>query len=146
MPTPITPTPPSTYHASVSPLRAFGLLVVLSTTGCLENLNQQKYFEKLEAADPSLARRVQTHRESIEQQLGKALEAETPAPIVHTGYWGETWDLVRRVTDGERLFMRGRLFHEGRPASTYYLSFTVAEDGTVGDLDARVFSMGGPGQ
>ncbi|MEM7159986.1 MAG: hypothetical protein AAF799_44520 [Myxococcota bacterium] len=130
----------------MTPLRVAGLLVVLATTGCLENLNQQKYFEKLEAADPSLAQRVRTHRESIERRLGEALAAESPDPIVHVGYWGETWDLVRRVTDGERLFMRGRLFHEGVPASTYYLSFTVADDGTVGDLDARVYSMRGLGQ
>jgi len=121
----------SQYHAPVIGLRMALVLVLLGTGGCLENLNQQKYFEKLEAAAPGLAVRVQRHRPRIEQQLHARLSSESPAPVAHIGYWGETWDLVRTVTDGEQLFMRGRIFHEEGPASTYYLSFSVTEDGTV---------------
>jgi len=122
------------------------LLFALLTAapGCLENLNQQKYFDTLEAAEPALAARVQRHRPRIEQQLHAALEAEAPAPPVHIGYWGETWDLVRTVTDGEQLFMRGRIFYEQGPASPYYLAFTVADDGTVETRDVRVFARETP--
>lgn len=124
--------------------RALGpCLLALAVGGCLENLNQERYFDLLESADPGLARRVETNRESIEQQLRATLEARSPAPIDHVGLWGESWDFVRRVTDGEQLFMKGRIFHPEGPASTYYLAFAVAEDGTVEVLDARVFSHQG---
>ncbi|MCA9707456.1 MAG: hypothetical protein KDK70_16510 [Myxococcales bacterium] len=122
---------------------AAGLALVLAT-GCLENLNQQKYFDKLEAASPGLAVRVERHRPRIEQQLRAVLEAQAPARATHIGLWGETWDLVRTVTDGERIFMKGRIFHDGRRASTYALSFTVAEDGTVDVLDGQVFGGDAP--
>lgn len=121
-------------------IRALPLLVLLVASGCLDNLNQRKYFDKLEAGAPVLAERVQRHRASIERQLGEALRAKAPAEPTHIGYWGETWDVVRTVTDGERLFMRGRMFHAEGPASTYYLAFTVADDGTVEVLDGRVFA------
>ncbi len=127
------------YHAPVIDARVVCLGVVLSLTGCLENLNQLKYFERLEAQAPALAPRVQRHRLRIEQQLGALLRAQAPAETVQIGYWGETWDRVRRVSDGERLFMKGRIFHPEGPASTYYLSFTVAEDGTVQAQEVRVF-------
>lgn len=130
------------YHAPVTVPRVL-LLVVLATTGCLENLNQRKYFDKLQAAAPGLAERVHRHRDGIEQQLGAALRGQAHAEPTHIGYWGETWDVVRTVTDGERLFMRGRLFHAQGPASSYYLAFTVADDGAVEVLDARVFSPRG---
>lgn len=130
--------PAARYHAPVN--RAVLLLVVLAASGCLDNLNQRKYFDKLEASAPALAIRVQRHRAAIEHQLGEALRAQAPAEPTHIGYWGETWDFVRIVTDGERLFMRGRMFHAEGPASTYYLAFTVAEDGTVEVLDGRVFA------
>lgn len=120
-------------------------IAALVLGGCLENLNQQKYLDTLEATDPGLARRVRRHRESIDAQLRAALEARSPAPIEHVGLWGETWDLVRKVSDGEQLFMRGRIFHPEGPASTYYLAFSVAEDGLVEIHDARVFSRRGPG-
>ncbi len=119
------------YHAPVIVRRMALALVLLGTGGCLENLNQQKYFEKLEAGAPGLAVRVHRHRSRIEQQLHAQLSEEAPAPVAHIGMWGETWDLVRTVTDGERLFMRGRIFHEEGPASSYFLAFSVAEDGTV---------------
>lgn len=119
-------------------------VALLVATGCLENLNQQKYFDKLEAAAPALAVRVERHRTSIEQQLSATLGAQAPAPAAHIGFWGETWDLVRTVTDGERLFMKGRIFHDGAPASTYALTFTVAEDGTVSVLESQVFTRGVP--
>lgn len=121
-------------------LRAGLVLVVLAAPGCLDNLNQRKYFDKLQAAAPELATRVHRHRDRIEQQLGDVLRARAPAEPTHIGYWGETWDFVRTVTDGERLFMRGRMFHAEGPASTYYLAFTVADDGTVSVLDGRVFA------
>ena len=116
------------------------LLAVACTAGCLENLNQQKYFDTLEASAPALAVRVDRHRDHIEQQLGEALRAQAPAPPIHIGYWGETWDLVRTITDGEQLFMRGRIFYAQGPASTYYLAFTVDEHGEVNVRDGRVFS------
>lgn len=109
-------------------------------SGCLENLNQQKYFDKLKAASPVLAQRVETHRESIERQLRADLEAKSPAPVTHIGLWGESQDFVRRVSDGEQLFMRGRIFHPEGGASRYYLSFTIADDGTVEISDGRVFA------
>ncbi len=112
----------------------------LGSAGCLENLNQQKYFETLEAASPALASQVQQHRESIEQQLERSLRAEAFAEVTAIGMWGESWDLVRRVTDGERLFMRGRIFHAEGPASTYYLAFTVDHRGHVVIEDLRVFA------
>lgn len=127
------------YHAPVTGARAV-LLLLLTASGCLDNLNQRKYFDKLEAAAPGLAVRVHRHRAAIEQQLDQALRAQAPAEPTHIGYWGETWDFVRTVTDGERLFMRGRMFHAEGPASTYYLAFTVAEDGSVEVLDGRVFA------
>lgn len=115
------------------------MLAIVLFAGCLENLNQQKYFAKLHAASPELARRVEQHRDAIEQRLYAELEKSTPAPIEHVGFWGETQDFVRRVTDGEHLFMRGRIFHPQGRSSTYYLAFTVAEDGTVEIVDGRVF-------
>jgi hypothetical protein len=133
----------SRYHEPV--IRALPLLVLLVAAGCLDNLNQRKYFDKLEAGAPMLAERVQRHRASIERQLGEALRAQAPSEPTHVGYWGETWDVVRTVTDGERLFMRGRMFHAEGPASTYYLAFTVADDGAVEVLEGRVFaSQGSP--
>ncbi len=119
------------YHAPVIPFRAALLLAVLLGTGCLDNLNQQKYFDKLGAAAPSLAARVVQHREAIERQLVERLRADAPSGVTHIGLWGESWDLVRRVTDGEQIFMRGRVFYEQGPASTYYLAFRMAEGGTV---------------
>ena len=118
-------------------------LLALVLGGCLENLNQERYFDLLEAADPGLARRVERNRESIESQLRAALESRSPAPIEHVGMWGESWDFVRRVTDGETVFMKGRIFHPEGPASTYYLAFTVGEDGSLEIVDARVFSRRG---
>lgn len=135
------------YHAPVTvsragPLRALGLLLglALALPGCLDNLNQRKYFDQLEAAAPELAIRARRWRPAIEQQLGEALRAQAPAEPTHIGFWGETWDLVRTVTDGERLFMRGRMVHAEGPASTYYLAFTVAPDGTVEVLECRVIA------
>lgn len=136
--------PTGQYHAAVIVHRVAPLLVLLVGPGCLENLNQQKYFDKLEAAAPELAVRVQRHRLRIEQQLEAVLEAQAPAPPTHIGLWGETWDLVRVVTDGDELFMKGRIFHDGAPASTYALTFTVAEDGTVEVIEGRVFARETP--
>ena len=117
-----------------------GGLSCLLATGCLENLNQQKYFDNLEAAAPELSHRVERHRDAIEARLREELERQSPAAVEHVGLWGESWDVVRTVTDGERLFMRGRIFHAEGPASTYYLAFTVAQDGAVEIVDARVFA------
>lgn len=118
-------------------------LAALVFSGCLENLNQERYFDLLEAADPGLARRIERNREAIEHKLRAALEAQSPAPIEHVGMWGESWDVVRRVTDGETVFMKGRIFHPEGPASTYYLAFIVDEDGSVEVTDARVFARRG---
>lgn len=120
------------------------MLLIAVTSGCLENLNQQKYFDNLEAAAPGLAVRVRRHRPRIEQQLREELGARAPAPPAHVGFWGETWDLVRMVTDGERMFMKGRIFYDRLPASTYALTFTVAEDGTVDVLEGQVFARSVP--
>lgn len=132
------------YHAAVISRRIAVVLALVVTSGCLENLNQQKYFDKLEAAAPGLAVRVQRHRSQIEQQLTQELGARAPAPPAHIGFWGETWDLVRTVTDGERMFMKGRIFYDDLPASTYALTFTVAEDGTVDVLEGQVFARSVP--
>ncbi|MEX1368110.1 MAG: hypothetical protein AB1Z98_33585 [Nannocystaceae bacterium] len=130
----------------MSPRLALVLLsMTLPVTACLDNLNQRKYFDVLQAAEPGLARRVERNRESIEQQLRATVRERSELPVEHVGLWGESWDLVRKVTDGEQLFMRGRVFHPEGPASTYYLAFTVAEDGTVEIADARVYSSMGRG-
>lgn len=120
--------------------RAVLLLVLLAAPGCLDNLNERKYFDQLQATAPELASRVRRRRPGIEEQLEAALRAQAPAEPTHIGLWGETWDVVRTVTDGERLFMRGRIFYAEGPASPYYLAFTVAADGTVEVLEARVFA------
>jgi len=143
LPAPCLPAAPafegrSQYHAAVIRFAVVAVLAMLASSGCLENLNQQKYFDTLEAAAPTLAQRVDRHRDRIEQELGAELGRHAPTPATHIGYWGASWDLVRRVTDGEQLFMRGRMFHAEGPASTYYLAFTVADDGSVEILDAQV--------
>ncbi|MCH9687772.1 MAG: hypothetical protein K0V04_40455 [Deltaproteobacteria bacterium] len=122
------------------PFRAAGLLVLLLGTGCLENLNQAKYFDTLEISAPTLAQRVSRHRAAIEEAIEKDLVAKAPPGVIHVGLWGETWDLVRRVTDGEQLFMRGRIFHEQGAASTYYVAFTVSEDGAVSIRESNVYA------
>lgn len=120
-------------------LLAVALLAPLGSTGCLQNLNQQKYFDKLEESAPEQAKRVRRHRRAIEAELTAALAEAAPAAITELGLWGASWDAPRRVSDGEQLFMRGRMFHEGRRASSYYLVFTVAAEGSVEIHDLRVY-------
>jgi hypothetical protein len=123
---------------------SFALALALLGAGCLSNLNQQKYFDQLRARAPALAERVDRHRESIERTLSESLRAQSPTQVEFIGLWGETWDVVREPTDGERLFMRGRMFHPDRAASTYYLAFTVAENGAVDIVEQHVYGEGEP--
>lgn len=111
--------------------------------GCLTNLNEQKYFERLEAGSPTQHERVVQHRELIEGQLREALRADVKRTVVHVPLWGETWDTVRRVTDGQQLFMRGRITHVAGPASPYYIRFTVGPDGEVTIGALQVYEFGG---
>jgi outer membrane murein-binding lipoprotein Lpp len=124
-------------------VRTTPLALLTLVAGCLSNLNQEKYFDRLAADAPHLAARVHEHREAIERTLTEKLSAEAPAEVEHIGLWGETWDVVRRPTDGEQIFMRGHMFHPDRAASNYYVAFTVAEDGTVEVIEQQVFA-GGP--
>ena len=111
--------------------------------GCLTNLNQAKYFDKLEDAAPGLAARVHAHRPAIESSLREAItEASrgmSDAEVESIGLWGERWEPPVKVTDGEELYMKGRVFYVERPASPYYVAFRVAEDGQVQVDDVRVF-------
>ena len=119
-----------------------GLLSALAG-GCLTNLNQAKYFDKLEDAAPGLAARVHAHRPAIESSLREAItEASrgmSDAEVESIGLWGERWEPPVKVTDGEELYMKGRVFYVERPASPYYVAFRVAEDGQVQVDDVRVF-------
>ncbi len=121
-----------------------GLWVFLGlTSGCLTNLNQAKYFDKLEDAAPELAARVRAHRPAIEAALREALTETSArmsdAEVESIGLWGERWEPPVKVTNGEELYMKGRVFYVDRPASPYYIAFRVAEDGQVEVDEGRVF-------
>jgi len=111
--------------------------------GCLTNLNQAKYFDKLEEAAPELASRVHAHRRAIEANLRQAIEVASQdmsdAEVESIGLWGERWQPPVRVTDGHELYMKGRIFYVDRPASPYYIAFRVGEDGATEVVEARVY-------
>ncbi len=118
-------------------------LVLMIAGGCLTNLNQAKYFDKLEQAAPELATRVRAHRPAIEASLQQALEAASremsDAEVESIGFWGERWQPPVRVTDGQELYMKGRIFYVDRPASPYYIAFRVGEQGSTEVVEARVY-------
>lgn len=108
-------------------------------TGCLENLNQQKYFEKARAADSRIADRLRQFQPKIEAQLDEAIRAacsSTPARITH---WGEGWDFVRTVMRDDKLLMRGRVFFADAPAAPYFISFTVDNSATLAVEQVHVY-------
>lgn len=109
-------------------LCAFALVL---PSGCLDNLNQKKFFDLLERGAPEQWKRVVKHRERVDAQLIAAIEDQVQHPAADIGLWGETWDTVRGVTHGDDVIMRGRIFHEGWPSSTYVLTFKVDEHGEV---------------
>lgn len=108
------------------------VVACLGASGCLENLNQQKYFQLMQAGAPEQWERVTRNRDSVDEQLREALTANLQRPATRVALWGESWDVVRGVTDGEVLFMRGRIFHEVGPATPYYVAFAVDEFGRIG--------------
>ena len=120
-------------------------LSLAAGSGCLQNLNEQKYFDTLQRSDPALASRVREHKEEIEAQLDAALRAKSGRPIDEITMWGAGWETVRQVVGSEgQLFMRGRIFHPEGPASPYYAAYTVEPDGHVVVYDARVYGHGAP--
>ncbi|MEM6295737.1 MAG: hypothetical protein AAGA54_30980 [Myxococcota bacterium] len=119
----------------------FRALVVatLLLGGCLTNLNEQKYFERLDALDPATAAVVRSHKGAIEETLHAAIVEAAPAPPTAVGLWGATWDAVREpILDG-KLYMRGRVFYDGRRSSPYKLVYEVADDGAVTVVFVEVF-------
>lgn len=125
-------------------LAPFAATIALAVAGgCLTNLNQAKYFDKLEQAAPELASRVHAHRWAIEASLRQAIETASrdmsDAEVESIGLWGERWQPPVRVTDGDKLYMKGRIFYVDMPASPYYIAFRVAEDGATEVVEARVY-------
>ncbi len=116
----------------------FGGMLLLSG-GCLTNLNEQKYFERLDALEPETAAVVRAHKGAIEETLRAAIVEAAPQTPTAIGLWGATWDAVREpVLDGT-LYMRGRVFYDGRPSSPYKVVYEVADDGAVTVLFVEVF-------
>jgi len=129
-----------------------GTIVTIAAvaSGCLTNLNQAKYFDKLEDAAPQLAARVHAHRPSIDSALREALTERSRemsrAEVDSIGLWGERWEPPVKVTDGDELYMKGRIFYKGEPASPYYIAFRVGEDGSVDVSQVRVYGHYGGGR
>lgn len=110
--------------------------------GCLTNLNEQKYFDKLERESIALADRVRSRRADIEQAIADEVAEQSPRDVERITYWGAGWDAVRQVVGKEgQLYMRGRVFHESGPASPYWVSYRVpsGESANIEILELRVY-------
>jgi hypothetical protein len=105
----------------------FGLFALFFVAGCLENLHQEKWFAKLEAADPALFERVTDCRSEIERGLDDAIANRLTREVERIGHFGESWLDVNTVIEDGVLLMRGRIrFVEGRDTS-YSAAFRVNE-------------------
>lgn len=119
--------------------RAALALLLGSSAGCLENLNQQKYFEKVRNQDGQMADRLRHYQPSIEGQLDEAIRGATSSTPTRITHWGEGWDFVRVVMRDDKLLMRGRVFFSDAPAAPYFISFAVDSSATVAVDQVHVY-------